>query len=341
MSTQQDSSIGVALEPSFGTLTTPNHFYEFLTETFNWVPTFTMNNGQRVGRILQRVDRRVLTKEESTGELDIEGFTKGLGFLFNAALGTATSTLVSGSAYQQLITPATSDYLNSYTIQKGIPPLGGGAASPQTYVGMVCNGFTITASNAGIPTLKFPFLGKSMDTSTALTAPSYITNNQVWSFKDASIQIGGTLTLPTATTLATGGTSVADIVDVNLTWNNVLDGGGFNLGGNGQRSRKPAMTDRVATGSMTAEFDSTVMIAAWRNQTPLALVLNFVSTVAPISGAIYPTLQVTCPAIVLNGEMPKANAGKVITQTIPFDVMDNGVAPSSLYVAVVTAETAL
>lgn len=341
MTTQQDSSIGVGKESTFGTLVTPDHFYEFLTETFNWVPTFTMNNGQRVGRILQRVDRRVLTKEESTGDLDIEGFTKGLGFLFQAALGTATSTLVSGSAYQQLITPTTSDYLNSYTIQKGIPPLGGAAASPQTYAGMVCTGFTMTIGNAAIPTFKFPWAGKSMDTSTALTAPSYISNNQVWSFKDGSIQIGGAVTVPTATTLATGGTVVADIIDASLVWNNATDGGGFNLGGNGQRARKPATGDRVAAGSLTAEFDSTVLLAAWRAQTPLSLVLNFTSTVAPISGGIFPQLQITCPAILLNGEMPRANSGKVIIQTIPFDVMDNGVAGSSLYVAIVTAETAI
>jgi hypothetical protein len=341
MTTQQDSSIGIAKEPSFGVVTTPDHFYEFLDESYNWVPTFTNSNGQRVGRGLQRVDRRVLTKEESTGDLNIEGFTKGLGFLFQAALGTATSTLISGSAYQQLITPATTDYLNSYTIQKGIPLLGGGAAQPQTYAGMVCSGFTMTVGATAIPTFKFPWVGKSMDTTTALTAATYLANNQVWSFKDGSIQLGGTVTLPTANTLASGGTVAADIVDVSLVWGSALDGGGFNLGGSGQRTRKPATGDRVATGSLTAEFDSTVLLAAWRAQTPLSLVLNFISTSSLISGSTYAQLQITCPAIVLNGEMPKANSGKVITQTIPFDVMDNGVAGSSLYIAIVTAETAL
>lgn len=341
MTTQGDASVGIKKETTYGTVATADHFPEFLNEDFNWNPTFGQGGGLRVNRVVGAADRRVLLKEESSGSVEIELFSKGLGAWFEAALGTATSTLVTGSAYQQVFTPTTTDYLPSYTIQVGVPPLGGGAANPQTYAGMICSGFELTAGNTAIPTVKFNFNGKSMDTSTALTAPSYPTGNQLFSFINGAITIGGTVTPPTTTVLASGGTTVADIQDFALTWSNELDDSGFNLGGTpGQRNRKPAVGVRQGSGTVTAEYDSNTLRDAYKNQTDLALVLTFQGTVA-ISGSNYPTLQVVIPDIRLEGEMPKPNGGKVITQSIPFTVLDNRVAASPIYVAIVTAETAI
>jgi hypothetical protein len=342
MTIQGDASIGLATETTYGTIVTPNHWVEFVSETIDWNPTFTPAVGMRIGRVVQAADRRVLTKEESGGDIETSLWYKSLGILFNSALGTATSTLISGSGYQQLFTPTTSDYLPSYTIQKGIPPLGGGSLTPQTYAGMVCSGFEITAGNAGIPTVKFTYGGKSMDTSTGLTAASYVATNQPWSFVQGQIVAGGTLTVPTTTALATmaSPTLTADIRDFSFTWSNELDTNGFNFGSSGQRTRKPALGERKGTGSITVEYDGTLWRDAFRNQTDLSLLLTYTGTTA-ISSGVFPTFQLAIPDIRLNGEMPKPNAGDVITQTIPFDVLDNRSAASPVYVAIVTPETAI
>lgn len=339
MSTQQDASLGIKKESSYGTIGTADHFYEYLTEDFDWSPTFANGKGMRVGKIVQAADRRVLVKEESGGSVELELFTKGMGALFEAALGTAVSTLITGSSYQQLITPTTGDFLPSYTVQVGVPILGGSPAA-QTYAGQVCEGFELDAKNGDIPTVKFTFRGKSMDTSTALTSPSYPASNALYTFVNGAITIGGSLTLPTTTALATGGTAVADVREATISWTNGLDDNGFNLGSQGQRTRKPAIGDAGGSGKLTLEYDSNTMRDAFKSQTDLALVLTFQSTVA-ISGSNYPTVQIVIPDIRLDGEMPKPNAGDVITQDVPFTVLDNRVSASAFYVVIVTAETAI
>ncbi|MFE4469553.1 phage tail tube protein [Leifsonia sp. NPDC056824] len=340
MTTQQDVLFGVGKESVFGTKVTVDHFYEITDETLDWVPTFTDTSGMRQGRIVKAADRRVLTKQEAGGSFDLELYAKGMGFLFAAALGTGVSTNITGAAFQQLISCTTSDYLSSYTLQVGVPPLGGGAQTVQTYSGCVFDGFDIKSGNAGIPTVKFTVQGKQMDTTTSLATAAYPAGNFPWSFVQGSIMVGGTLTLPTTTTLASGGTSAADIRDYALSWKNNLDKNGFNYGGSGSRSRPPAMGERAGTGTLTAEYDNTTLRDAWLNQTDLDLVLTFQSQTA-ITGSNYPTLQIVIPDIRLNGEVPKPNKGDVITQSIPFEVLDNRSAASPIYVAIVTAETAL
>lgn len=342
MTIQGDASIGAGVESTYGTPVAPTHFPEFVSETFDWTPTFTPAQGMRIARVVQAADRRVLTKETSGGDVELELFYKGLGFWVGAALGTQTSTVISGAAFQQLFTPTTSDFLPSYTIQKGIPPLGGGALTPQTYAGMICSEMALTAGNAGIPNIKFTFTGKSMDTTTTLTAASYQSGNSPFSFVQAQLVAGGTLVVPTTTALATmtSPTLSGDVRDFSFTWNNSLDANGYNFGSTGQRTRKPALGERAGTGSLTVEYDGTIWRDAFHNQTDLSLLLTYQANVA-IVGSNFPTFQVAIPDIRLNGEMPKPNAGDVITQTIPFDVLDNRTAASPLYIAIVTAETAI
>jgi len=339
MSTQQDSSIGIKKEATYGTAVVTDSFFEFTEEDFTWQPEFAVGVGQRVGRRVQAADRRVLVKEQSGGSITLEAVTKGLGKLFEAALGVGVSTLINGTSYQQLFTPAVNDYLPSYTIQKGIPLLAG-AAQAVTFLGCVCSGFELNAPNGGIPTLKFNFMGKAVDKDIALAAPSYIAANELYSFVHGSLRVGGSPTVPTTTALSTGGTAAADITDVALTWDNALDSGGFYLGGAGKRGRKNALGLRSGTGTLTAEYDSNVLRDAWLAQTDLALVLTFARTVA-ISGANFPTLQVMIPNIRLEGDIPVSAGGEVVTQSVGFTVLDGRVAAEPLYVAIVTAETAI
>lgn len=339
MTTQLDSSIGLKKETVFGTAVVVDKFYEFTEEDFAWVPTFAQAAGQRAGQRVSAADRRVLVKEETTGTLTVEAVTKGLGALFEAALGTATSTIIStGPAYQQVFTPST-DSLPSYTIQKGIPLLSG-AVSPQTYAGCVCSGFSMSGANGAIPTVAFSFLGKSVDTAASYATAAYPASNQLLSFINGSITIGGTVTPPTASALAVGGTAAANIRDFALTWENGLDQNGFNFGAGGKRSRKPALGLRMGTGTITAEYDSNTLRDAYLAQSDLSLVLTFASLV-PISSGVFPTIQVTIPNIRLDGELPKAAGGDVVTQSIGFTVLDNRVSAHPIYVAIVTPETAV
>lgn len=341
MTTQLDASIGLKKETTYKTLVTVDSFYEFVDEDFTWSPTFTQGAGQRYGRRVAAADRRVLTKEESGGSFTVEGITKSLGKLFEAALGVGTSTIIgAGPAYQQLFTPLVNDYLPSYTIQKGIPPIGGGATQAQTYGGCICSGFELSGKNGDIPTIKFNWRGATVDTTTGYATPSYAASSRLLSFTGGTIRIGGAVTPPTATALASGGTAVANIREIDFSYENNLDSEGFNFGGAGKRTRQNVVGLRSGTGTITAEYTDNVLRDAYMNQTDLALVLTFADPVA-IVGSDYPTLQITIPNIRLDGELPKSASGQPVTLQSSFTMLDNRVAAQPIYVAIVTAETAI
>lgn len=340
MTTQNDGAFGFKKESTFGVYAVPDHFTEIISEDFSVELDFSDGKGMRYGKRMQRADRRTLIRTSTKGSVTVEALTKGIGALFEAALGTSSSTIIAGSAYQQLFTPTTTDPLPTYTIQNSVPFVGGGAAQPQSYLGQVCTGFEITGDNGGVPTIKFDFIGKSLDTGQTLAAPSYPSGAALFSFTGSSIKIGGSVTVPTTTALSSGGTVAADVLDVKLSYDNGTDKGGFFIGGGGAMGRPPVVGTRKITGSVTAEYDTNVLRDAYLNQTDLALVLKFATTTL-ISGSSYPTLEITVPNIRLEGEVPNVNGGDVTTQKIDFTGLDNGVAAQPIYVALVTPETAV
>lgn len=342
MTTQWDAQIGFKKESSFGTAVTVDSFVEFTAEDLDYTVTRAQGAGMRVGQRVDYADRWVTVKEEAAGSFTTELQTKGHGKLIEAALGgTGTSTQAAGAAYQQLFTPTTTDYLSSYTIQKGVPPLGGGSTNAMTFDGMVCSGFELSATNGGIPTLKFNWVGRSMMTGTSLEVASYASGVEQLSFVHGNVVIGGTITVPTTTALGSSNAAdSANVRDFTLTYDNGLDPNGFNFGGAGKRTRKPALGKRKVTGNLTVEYDSNTLRDAWLAGTSLGLILEFASTTA-ITGSYYPTFQITIPVVKLEGELPKVNGGDVVTQTIPFEMKDGRSASHPFYVAIVTAETAI
>jgi hypothetical protein len=341
VTTQQDAQIGFKKETVFRTPVTVDMFPEFVGEDLDWNPTFAQGAGLRVQRRVDADSRRVLVKDEVGGSFTLEPHTKGLGRLIEAALGgTGTSTLASGAAYQQLFTPTTTDDLSSYTIQKGIPLVGGGSSQPTTFNGMVCSGFEFQAGNGAIPTIKFNWVGAGVDTSTGLATANYLTGDELFSFIHASLTLGGAVTVPTTTALASGGTAATNIREFNCTYSNALDANGFNVGGAGKRTRKPKVGKRVITGSFVAEFDATTIRDLFLSQTSVPLVFTLTSLNA-ITGAYYPAFQITLPAIRLEGELPKTNGGDVVTLAVNFTAFDNGVAAHPVYIAIVTVETSI
>lgn len=346
MTTQQDLQIMAAVESVYGTAVTPTRTVEFLEEDIDYTPTYVQGQGMRVGKKVALSARRTVGTTSVGGSFTTEGITKGIGWAFQAALGAGTSTLVTTGAFQEVFTFGAGDYLSSYTIQTGMPTLGGGAAQPHTYSGMVCSGFEISGSNGGIPTIKFNWLGKDVNTATALATSAYPTGVQELAFKDAQIVIGGTITAPTTTALAasSGTLGAVNIRDFDLTLDNGLDTEGFNFNGGGKRSRPNALGLRAITGTVTAEYTDTALEQAFLLQTPLSLLLTYQLPNIPanlIGTASYPTIQIAIPDIRLEGEFVKSNAGDVMTQSISFTGFDGQVAAQPLYVTIVTAETAI
>jgi hypothetical protein len=341
MTTLQDGQIGIKKEVTFKTYAVPDMFPEYIAEDIEYVPTRVKGAGLRKSRRFNRSDRHILARKEVTGSFTTEATTKLLGKLFEAVLGgTGTSTNIAGASYQQLFTPTTTDPLDSYTVQVGVAPVGGGAVLPHNFLGCVFTGFEFTLPEQGAATIKWNIAGSDFETSTALATASYPTAYETFGNIHASMTLAGSVTVPTTTALATGGTATALVRDFNLTYENSVDQNGFNIGGAGARTRKPALGLRMATGSFTAEFETATIRDYFINNTDVAITLRLQTTTA-ISGSNYPTLEFTLPITRLSGETPKINDGDVTTLACDFEVFDGGVAAHPLYVAIVTAETAI
>lgn len=322
MTTQLDVSVGLAKESVYGTFVPPTSFIEPTSESLDLNLTVVNGTGLRPGRRTTTTRQRAIEKRTVTGDTEVEADYDELGILLAAAFGSVTSTLAKtgGATYQHLFAPF-ADYLPSYSIQKGIPPLGGGAAVPFSFLGMQANQLEFAAKNGAVPTAKVTWVGKDMQSiepgAPAFVQPTYPTTSELLSFVGGSITVGGTVAAPTATALAAGGTEVATVTDATVTLNNSLDSGGYTLGAGGTRSRPGAALLAKLSGSLTAEFRDTTFWQQYLGQVQLGLLLNFVGSATPDTG-LTRALQLYIPAIALDGDTPKAKAGSIVTQSVNF-----------------------
>lgn len=315
---QSDCSIGLAAETVFGTYVAPSTHLEFTSETLQANQEFVQGAGLHAGSITDRFSRRVKGRINPSGDIVCDADSVTITPLLAAAFGSATPS--GAGPYTRLFTPPVGDYLPSYTIQKGIPILGGTSVAAHNFLGMVCSQLALSAANNAIVSATTSWIGRDMETTTPLVTPAYAASSELFTFFGGSLTVGGTVTMPTSTTHATGGTAVANVTDFSLTYANGLSADdGFTFGGAGKRTRKPALMKRAITGQITAEFDATTLRDASLAGTGLALVLNLVS------GA--DELQITLPKIVFASNVPASNGGSVITQQFDIAGLEDGTNP--------------
>ena len=347
MTLQSDASIGFGDESTYGTGVTPTRWIEFLDQSMVQNPKYVQGQGLRVGKIVPRTARRALSMVDVSGDISWEWATLGMGKLFRYMLGTSTSTLVSGALYQQLHTPAVTDPMPSATIQAGLPPIGGGATLPQTFLGCVVDKWSIDVDfQKALITVKTTWKGKEMVTATAYTAPSYAAAPGLFTFPQGAIQIGvvGTavLTVPTASALAsmTSPAAIAsNVTKFSLSCDNATDDGAYAFNGSGKRVRQPVLGMRNITGQMTVELTDNQWRDWYIGQNALTAILTFTSPIQ--SGGTNLKAQITVPNFILEGDIPTPNGGKIVTTDIKFTVLDGESAASPLYIAQTTTDTAL
>ncbi|MBN9607853.1 MAG: hypothetical protein BGO26_10280 [Actinobacteria bacterium 69-20] len=312
---QSDCSIGIKKELAFGTAVTVDQHLEFNSETLQKDIQFLQGNGFRAGSASERFNRRYAGKIDISGDIVCDADSVTLATLLEAAFGTVATGGVT-APFGRLFSPAMGDNPPSYTIQKGIPLVGGTDVKAHTFTGAVCGQMQINAANDAIVEVTTSWVGKDMSTAAPLVTPAYPAASNVFHFHKGSIAIGGTATIPTATSPSTGATPVADVRDCQITLNNNFDGNGWNFGGAGSRNRAPAYGRREVTGQLTAEFDAVTLRDASLAGTGLALVLDF-------TAGANERLQIVLPKIGFESNVPNSNGGDVITQQFNFKAYED------------------
>lgn len=334
MTTSQDCSIGIGVESVYGTGVTPARWFEYIDESLDFQKSVKQGVGLRVGGRVARSGRRVVPTADGGGDFSMECTSKGMGLLWKACMGAATSTVVpTFTTYQQVFTFA--DVPDSLTVQKGLPRISG-TVDAYTFLGCTVDGFEIDFGNGDIVTLKATIDAKDLTTATAYAAPSYAATPNLFHFAGGSISTGA-LTAPTATALAVGATPLANVRSGSVQVANNIKGDRYNLGGVGRKA-KPTTGLRAISGKLDVEYDSTTFRDAVIADTPMSLVLTYTA------GALdtgFETLQVVIPEVKFDGEMPKTNGTELIVQSMAFQGLDNLVATQPFWVVCRTLDTAL
>jgi hypothetical protein len=333
MATTQDSSVGVAQEAAYKTNTTVTRWLEFVDESFGWDRTIVQGKGLRVGGRVARSARRVVPAAAGSGDVTYELTSKGMGLWLDSGFGTSTSTLVSGSTYQQVYTLG--DSPKSLTVQKGIPEAGG-TVDAYTFLGAMVASMEFGFPNADIGTVKFGLDIGDLTTATAYAAPSYPASPNLYHFANWTISTGA-ITAPTATALAAMATPVVNFRDSNVTINNNLRVDRFN-GGAAGRKAKPLVGLREISGTATVEYDSTAFRDAVINDTPMGLLFQY--TGGALSTGVE-TIQLVLPEVKFDNELVKANGTDLATQAMAFQVLDNLTAAQPIWLVIRTADTAI
>jgi hypothetical protein len=341
VSTTLDHSFGIGLETTFGTQVTPTRWYEILPDSeLEFDPEPKQGQGLRVGSIVPRSGRRRAGLGMGTCTVQVEILSQGPGLLWSACIPTYVSNLVSGATYQQLGTMVqTTPFLPSFTIQAGIVDAAG-TVRPHTFAGCTVSSWTLTipqpdSDDAVVLEVEFD-MRRAPDVATALTTPVMPSAGAtIYVPRDvSSVTYGGTVTVPTTTALASGGTAISYSRAIEISCDNAL----------GQRPNhsayaRPTAGKREIAISLDAEFAAVALRDAYLAQDINSFGVTLTTPEALDAG--FETLQLIAPATAIDeGGVPTYADGETVVQEgMELAVLDN-TTQAPLYVVTRTLDNA-
>ena len=182
---------------------------------------------------------------------------------------------------------------------------------------------------------KFKVDAQAVTTATAYTSPTYTTGANLFSFAGATIT-SGALTAPTATALASGATTIANVSDWTLSVDHKINEKRFLMGNGGKKSKPPALL-RAITGKMTVEYSDTIFRDAFLSDADMSLIVTY--TAGALSTGLE-TIQFVIPDIRLDGELPNGG-GDVVKMSCGYTGLDNLTAAQPIWIVTRTSDTAL
>lgn len=331
------ASLGIATESVVGTPVSPTRWLEFNSESLALEKTVLQGAGLRGSGLYPRASRRVVTGRNAGGSVELDLATSGMGMLFRQMLGSSTSALVSGTAYQQVHVPGSLTG-KSLTVQKLVPSDAGTSAF--TYDGCKITDWEISCEVGAIATLSLTIDAHDEVDSFAAGTPSYAAATGVFHFGQGSVILGGTVSTASGVTSVSGGTTVGSVRAVTVSGSNPMTTGDDNQRFGGTKREQEQNDWRAITGSLEVDFvNETQVYDLHSADTATALVLSFVGTTA-ISGAVFPTLELIVPSIRFDSGTPQVDGPDLITLDADFTGLDDGTNPA-VQIRYVTADTSI
>ena len=337
MAALSDLSLGLGAEGTPLTLAVATRWWEVMEPAFKINKNVKQGKGMRVGTRVDRSARRTVPTIDGSGSFGVELVSKGMGLLFESLLGVGAATLVSGTTYQHLFTLANGVTVPSRTLQTGVVDATG-TVNAVSYIGSAVDTWELELPNDDIAAVKTSWDCANYSTAQAYAAPSYAAAPTLFTWANVAITLGGAVTAPTTTALATGGTANTAIRNVKISGDNQLIKDRFNSGGGGRKSRQ-LIGDAGLTGELEIEYIDNVVRDAYLADTELPLTITLTSAEALSSG--FAQVQVVLPAIKLDGEIPEANNAELPLLKVPFTILDNSTAAQPIWIVTRTSDAAL
>lgn len=324
-----DAQIGFGQESIWGNSVTPTRFLEFNGETAKFEPTWLEPTGLRVGTKYKRAARVRQSRFGVTGDFTVEHATKAMGILWKNALGSTLTTptqIGTTTAYKQIHTPG--DHLGmGMTVQIGRPEPGTATVRPFAYAGCKVTGWDFDLKDNTIPTLKLTVDGKNEDTTTALTAASFLTGATVFDFSQAQILLGGTASTASGETTVTSGVAATTIInEFSLSAKAPMKIDRYGIGNAGSKAQQLENATPTITGKLAAEFGKAELYDVFKATTTIALQFILTGGAIGSSGSNF-LLSFVIPAVKLKAATPNVSGPDVVQMSTDFEVYSDEVNP--------------
>ena len=308
----------------FGQPQTVTRFYDFNSESLKLAVKRIESVGLRAATRVQRSDRWAVNLEGGAGDTTHEVQSRGFGVFLKHMLGTIATAGPTDSAYTHTATvgPLTG---HSMTAQIGKPFTPSQVVQPFTQQGMKIGKWELSSSVDGLCELKITWVYQNESTTVALATASYPAA-ELFSFAGAVIQIGGLN---------------VDVTKVTITGDNKLADKRRYL--RSSTLMKEPIEEGMRDYAFTVDLDFTDL-SMYQRYTSLtasgAMAALSATWTAPtlIGATTYPSLAVTVPVARQDGETPVVTGPKLLTQSLPFKVLNNG-SNSPLSIAYTTLDT--
>jgi|SRR5881409_382915 len=305
------AQLGISAETTYGTFVAPAKFIEFTKESLVLKKTTAQSAGIAAGRLLALSSRRVLTRQEVTGSVDLEVTNKGMGVLLQALMGTSVTPVQQGAGPAYLQTHTLADTAGkSLTIQKGLP-LTTGAVTDKTFLGCKVTSGEFACEVGGMLTGSFEFDGKTCDEAQTLATASYPAMSP-FHFGQMAVKTG-----PFGTETARDGVRK---VSVKVERPQATER--FYAGQAGLK-KEPISNDQVKiTGSLETDYVDTILDDLHTSDGAISLVWEFVGPL--IAATYFETFRITLPAIRFDEGPPTADGFDVVKPTFNFTGLYDG-----------------
>jgi hypothetical protein len=341
------AQVGVKAETTVGTQVVVDRFYELLSESLAFSPTWLDGQGLRAGQAYQRVARTSQSRFTVGGDLTVEHADKGgMGLLWKHCLGsilTVPTQIGATTAWKQNHHAGATSVKTGLglTVQVGRPQTDG-TVKAHTYRGCKVVGWEFTVSDGALAQLKVTFDGWQEDLAAGLASASYTAGAGVFSFSDASVfKLGGTPTTAAGETTVAGGVSVATVVrSFTLRGSTPLATERYGLGNAGVKREQIENAIPEITGTLEGEYTSQSEIyALFKNNTTTALELVLEHGLA---GTAEPyELGFVLPACKILEGGPQVGGPDIVGQSINFKAYDDGTTNPVAQVRLVSTDTTL